>query len=665
MKPKTQPTNSAWKQSEIFLKKINSSDGIIISVGILTLVVGVLVDVFFIRLICLFIIASSALLLYALSKVKRTDRELIKTTVPSRQEPVKEKKLFFDDFESITVHRPGRREDVNPVSGNELQGELKHSKLPEVSQNNSRVSILRKDASPPIAHEFQMADFFDIDSEIYCGDPEPRTEFNFLLHKVLLVVKDVVFANSVIFLWANREKKQMVLEARVSDATNFILARRYTMGHDLASRVAETGKPEIVTEVNPTSENELFPYYESPKGIRSFVGVPVFFTRVHHERIPLPPVAVIAIDSKMADAFGHETLALLGQCTKLISALIKSYTDKYDLLLDSELLRSIRRLQEQVRARFSLETILQSLCNETSKLVSWDHISIVLFEEEKQAWLVKKVFSRSSEGYIPQEQIIEFPESVVGHAIRKNTHGTVDDLEVSESPRFCTSETMEKRGSFIAVPLSSLSKCYGSLNVECREKYSFSRQDIEMLYRLAENAAFALEILYLEEVINEYIIVDDTTGLYSRKFFVQRLSEELSRSGDQGAHLSLVFLTIDKSTELVQRYGIEGFERVLLTLSRVVRQSVRPYDLISRYDSSRFAIALVDTATNDAFLWAEKIRKSVAGHVISVEEKSFSVTISVGVSGALDGMRHEELLNNTTNVLHRAVEAGGNAVRVY
>ena len=46
-------------------------------------------------------------------------------------------------------------------------------------------------------------------------------------------------------------------------------------------------------------------------------------------------------DMKASDEFGPETLALLGRFTKLLSALVKSYNDKYDLMLDIELMSSI------------------------------------------------------------------------------------------------------------------------------------------------------------------------------------------------------------------------------------------------------------------------------------------------------------------------------------
>ena len=76
-------------------------------------------------------------------------------------------------------------------------------------------------------------------------------------------------------------------------------------------------------------------------------------------------------------------------------------------------------------------------------------------------------------------------------------------------------------------------------------------------------------------------------------------------------------------------------------------------------------VLLAGTTSSDAYLWAEKIRKNIAGQVITIGEKSFSVTISAGVSGVLEGMRNPELVGNTVAVLNRATEAGGNTVRVF
>ncbi|MDI6766601.1 MAG: diguanylate cyclase [Bacteroidota bacterium] len=573
------------------------------------------------------------------------------------------KKLIFDDFQH---HDNGdfKIEEVSENSYKPLSETVSNTETEGLNTANQLFKMPSVEKLRVIP-QFQVADFFDVNSEIFKGETEPRTEFDFLLTKVLGVIKEVLFAHTAAFFWANREKHQMIMESFVSDSPSFFTSRRFTMGHDLVSKVAEAGKPEFISEVNPLSEAELLHYYERPTLIKSFIGVPVFFVRGNIDESVEKPVGVLIVDSKATDDFGQETLTLLGQFTKLISALIKSYNDKYDLLLDSELLSSIRRLQERIKQNFRLPSIVQSLAEETSKLINWDYLSIVLYDEAKRAWVAKKITNRVYEGYIVTEQAIDFPESIVGQAIKNNLYTYVDDLNANTTPRYYSEEKLDRKGSFVSIPISSLNKCYGAVNIESRDKSNFSRRDIDMLYRLAENTAYALEIFFMQEMINEYVIIDDVTGMYSKKFFMQRIEEELQRSDDSGTELSLLFVTIDRTEEIVGRYGTESFERVMLTLSKAVRASVRSYDLVGRYDTNRFGILLINTAANEAYIWAEKIRKNIAGLVINIDGKNISITISVGVAGAMEGMKKEELVGNSVAVLNAASQAGGNVVRVF
>jgi len=74
---------------------------------------------------------------------------------------------------------------------------------------------------------------------------------------------------------------------------------------------------------------------------------------------------------------------------------------------------------------------------------------------------------------------------------------------------------------------------------------------------------------------------------------------------------------------------------------------------------------LVNTSPNEAYVWAEKVRKNIASNVINIDQKSFSVTVSIGVCGTLSAMSDVELVEKAGHVLSKAIEAGGNVVRVY
>ncbi len=511
--------------------------------------------------------------------------------------------------------------------------------------------------------EFQLSDFFDLGVDAAAQDSGPKSEFTNLIRKVLALVQNSFFAHTVAFFWVNREKKQLVLESFISESKHFTSHRRKEIGLDLISQIANTGKPQLVTEINALSQPEMLGYYDEVEPVKTFVGVPIFYSQMAKE--PQNPVAVLAMDCLEADSYGNETLASLGHVTKLISGLIRSYTDKYDLLLDSELLRSITRMRDQLKIDFTVHTVSRSVVEETSRLVGWDYIAVVLFDETRKAWVVHMVMNRMNDPYVGVTNIVDHQRSIVGDVIQSATHKIVDHIEHSNLPRFYRTERCESKGSLMILPLNSLSRCYGALVVESKDARAYSDSDVKLLQKIVDSASWALEILGLTEVTNAYVTLDETTGVANHKYFMGRVQEEVQRANDFASDVSIVMISIDSLSEHMNRLGKDGCDFVLQNVGRMIKNSIRPYDLVGRFDFNRFAVLLVNTTPNEASLWAEKLRKNVASNIINVESRSFSVTISVGISGAVSEASDLELLEKADRVLKKAVEAGGNIVRVY
>jgi diguanylate cyclase (GGDEF)-like protein len=512
-------------------------------------------------------------------------------------------------------------------------------------------------------YEFQPSDFFDVNEDVFVREGGPKSEFGFLMKKVLAVVKEVNFAHTVAFFWVNREKNQMVLESFVSDSDKFMTHRRRELGIDVISQVAATGQPRILNQVNAAGQLEMLGYYEAVEPVKTFVAAPIFYTKA--TSVPREPVAVLTIDCIDEDAYGPETLSSLGQFTKLISALIRSYTDKYDLLLDSEVLRSISRMREQLKIEFSLHNVVRTLAEETSRLVAWDYVSVVLYDENRKSWVVQYVLNRMNDAYVIATQEIDPHQSLVGGVIQSGVPRIIDSMAGIGLPRFYNAERVDSKGACMILPIVSSSRCYGVLAVESKDTKTYSEPEVKLMEKLVETTAVGLEVLNLTDVVNNYVLVDETTGVATRSYFVSRVQEEVHRANDFGSDLTLVMLSIDSMNEHLHRYGKDGFDFVLQNIGRMIKSSVRPYDLVGRYDFNRFAVLLVSTAAKEAHLWAEKLRKNIASNIINVDQKSFSVTVSIGVCGAVSQTSDIELLENAGQTLKKAVEAGGNVVRVF
>jgi len=634
-------------------KKLLSVSGIIAAAGFVLLIIGFFVGSSVGRIVSALILIG-AILFVAVTKRAWFAQMLANVIRKNTNEDVYHyppgnsmKTLLFDDYQSS-------------VDGKCVVKEVAEE-TPVVPSTKS-VAPAMTGMKEEKAKQFEISDFFDLDSDIYLTDMEPRSEFNVLLNKTLVALREVLFAHSVVFFWVNRDKQQLVLEAKSTDSQNFGSLKRHSLDRDIVSQVARDGKPQFHGRITPISERELVRYYESPEYIKSLVAVPVYYLDGVKDQLP---VGVVVADSKAEDAFGPETLGLLGKFTKLVSALIKSYTGKHDLLLDSELLSSLRRMQDRIKSDPSEYSVLTSLADETNRLVSWDYLTVTMYGEEKQGWILQKVVNKAGTTYVAPDQLVDFGGSVVGRVIKTNKLELIDDWSLDQRVRFYSSEPVESAGSFLCVPISSFNRCYGAMSLESRNKRNFSGNEVETIYRLVESAAASLEVLYMNDLVKDYVIVDQLTGSFNQRHFLKRLEQEVQRANDFGDDLAYVTVEVDDRQELGERHGKEGFETILNQVARLLRTSIRPFDVVGRLEGDQLGVVLVNTAASDGYLWAEKMRKQIASHIISMSGKSFSVTISAGVCGLMDGMQRDELLRGTSQVLHKAVEGGGNLVRVF
>jgi len=513
---------------------------------------------------------------------------------------------------------------------------------------------------------YSPSDFVDDEQTGIEGtQQETKTEFNFLLQKTLSVIKEVVFANSVSFFWVNRDARQLVLESKLTDSQAFSTSRKLPIGNDIVSQIAQSGMPEILSQIVSNAEKDIVPYYTSLEEIKSFIGVPVFYPSRGGN---LLPVAVLAVDSKADDAYGPETVTLLAKFTKMLSAVLKSSTEKYDLVSESGVLKTEMRFRAKAFGESEIPAIGNALAEEVSTLVPWDALTLILFDGSQKQWVIANVRTRHNHRYVVAKQLLDFHSSIAGKAIKNNAVQDIEDLSKTSEPRFLLNEAslgMARVGSFVAIPIASANKCYGALTLECREKNAYGSKEISSVSQLASVAGIAFELHEANEIIKEFVIVDESTGTVSRKYFIQRLTEELQRADDDGSDVSLLLFAVSSLGDITARYGKAGSDAAVARVASILRSSIRSYDVIGRFDQSVFGVVLVKTTSNDAYLWAEKLRSAIASSVVSFEQKTFSVTVTVGICGAVEGMESNACIVNATQVLEKAKEAGGNIVRVF
>ncbi len=570
--------------------------------------------------------------------------------------------LLFDDAGfggSIQVDEQ-RRQD-------EAYATLKHSMLAPGAAGSrdepQRVAVRKPEGDRKRAeHTYVAADFAD------AADPrgqEPHNEFNYLLGKTLRVIKEICFAHSVAFFWINRETQHLVVECRVTDSDGFVPDRKIAVGNDIVSTVALTGTPALLNHIAAGAERDVIRYYTTVQGVNSFVCVPVFYA---NDAAAVTPIGVIAIDSKADDEYGSETFRQLTHFTKLLSSLLQSYTEKYDLASDMKTMDADRCVRTVASAHPGISAVVNAFMEEASNLVPWDTMTAVLFDEGQRKWVIVSARSRANDRFVLAKQAIDFSNSVTGITIAANRVQNFPDVSAAPRRYFHEHEQgMEftLSGSFLALPLASADKCFGAVTFGSRTKQSYGKKEIASLQYLCTTLVMALDAGDLRTVVREHLMTDPQTGAGTKKYFLQRTNEEIERARDSGDDLSMVLVALSPLGDLRVRFGDEGVDAAMRSVAAVLRAGVRAYDVVARYDDGTFGVLLTDTAANEAFLWAEKIRSKIAGIVIATEDKNFSVTVTISICGVVDELSARDCLAHADKVMRQAQAAGGNMVRVY
>src|SRR5437868_4885324 len=119
-----------------------------------------------------------------------------------------------------------------------------------------------------------------------------------------------------------------------------------------------------------------------------------------------------------------------------------------------------------------------------------------------------------------------------------------------------------------------------------------------------------VESEYHEEIYR-LAIIDALTGLHNKRYLVEFLERELARADRRRSPLSLVLIDVDHFKQINDRCGHLAGDFVLRQLAARLRSVVRKDELLARYGGEEFALALPDTAGEEAAEVAERIRSLV------------------------------------------------------
>ena len=234
--------------------------------------------------------------------------------------------------------------------------------------------------------------------------------------------------------------------------------------------------------------------------------------------------------------------------------------------------------------------------------------------------------------------------------------------------------SIQKKAECVAViPLIRNNKLIGSLNLASFDPARFiSGTGTNLIKRLSSIVAVCIENAVNNEKLKLLGLTDALTGIHNRRYFMQRLEEEIVSGTRQKLPVSCLFIDIDHFKSFNDIYGHAVGDQVLRYVANVIKKQMRLSDVLARYGGEEFSVLLTNTDTALAQEIAERIRLSIANANFKVDSLSedLNVTVSIGCTTMKDTDSQnitslgEGLLNSADQALYVSKDAGRNCINV-
>ncbi len=168
----------------------------------------------------------------------------------------------------------------------------------------------------------------------------------------------------------------------------------------------------------------------------------------------------------------------------------------------------------------------------------------------------------------------------------------------------------------------------------------------------------------LENQLADAVKNDASTGFLQQRHLVAALRERCGHVAKGGVR-QIALLKPDKFTEVQDAVGVLASEDFFAQLAEVLRGHLTPTDLCGRFGGNGFLVLLERGTARDVETWAENLVKRVNQHIFSIDEKTLSGTITIGL-GLLPAANPDvgAAVSDAVHANRRGRELGGNQMYV-
>lgn len=344
-----------------------------------------------------------------------------------------------------------------------------------------------------------------------------------------------------------------------------------------------------------------------------------------------------------------------------MDSLLGSYKKNKDIA------HSLQEFTKELLNLNSLSAIIQFILENAKYIFNFDVISLCLVDEKGE--IARFLNEDGFDWNDNQGLILLTSNELLKSTFSFSANPYVGSFKGSKYGSFF-SKFKRKPVSIGATLLNRRDKYLGALSMGSYEPDRFSgTMASDLVERMASIITVCLENNLNFETIQRTSFIDTLTGVNNRRFFEQRIDEELDRCKRNNEAVSCLFLDIDFFKSVNDTYGHQGGDLVLTMVAAAIKTQMRSNDVLARFGGEEFVVLLSNINEGMSLDIAERIRKTVQALTIELDDITISVTISIGSATYIpDTAKSDkkdiasELIKLSDAALYKAKRSGRNRV---
>lgn len=169
-----------------------------------------------------------------------------------------------------------------------------------------------------------------------------------------------------------------------------------------------------------------------------------------------------------------------------------------------------------------------------------------------------------------------------------------------------------------------------------------------------------------DEALRRLANQDALTGLVNRKYFIERLEQEIRRIARGGGSCALFFFDLDRFKNINDTYGHAAGDRLLIQIAKQLNQRIRESDLVARFGGDEFTLLAYNVDQESAQEIAESFIVLMRDFTFHEAGAMIKIYLSIGITIINDGsLSAHEYLKEADAAVHQAKALGRNGFRIF